>query len=123
MGEILTLTIYFFAGVVQDFFFTLNSKYIAQNKVLPAVIFSFLTVLMNMLVLYNILSELDSQRGLLSIIVYSFGIAFGTYVALNFDMKFKKNKMLIKFLFQTNSSSGKSSQFISNIKSIFKFIY
>jgi len=90
MTEILTLTIYFFAGVVQDFFFTLNSKYIAQNKVGLAVIFSFLTILMSMLVLYNILSELDSQRGLLSIIVYSFGIAVGTYLALKFNIKFKK---------------------------------
>ncbi len=90
MSEFLKLIIYFFAGLIQDFFFTLNSKYIAQNKIMPAVLFSFLTILMSMLVLYNILSELDSQRGFLAIIVYSCGIALGTYVALKFPFKFKK---------------------------------
>lgn len=87
--NIVKLIIYFIAGVVQDFFFTMNSKYIARDRVLPAVIFSFLTILMSMIVLYNILSEIDSERSLLAIIVYSCGIAIGTYVAMRFP-KFKK---------------------------------
>ena len=82
--EIVTLIIYFLVGVVQDFFFTMNTKYIAKDKVLPAVIFSFLTILMSMLVLYNILSEIDSQRSIAAIIFYSCGIAVGTYVAMKF---------------------------------------
>lgn len=82
MMQIATLVVYFFVGIVQDFFFTMNTKYVAKEKVLPAVIFSFLTILMAMLVLYNILSEIDSQRSITAIIVYSCGIAVGTYVAM-----------------------------------------
>ena len=82
--SILTLIIYFVVGVVQDFFFTMNSKYVAQNKVLPAVIFSFFTVLMNMLVLYSILTDINNQTSIVAIIVYSCGIALGTYVAMKF---------------------------------------
>lgn len=89
--NITKLIIYFAVGIVQDFFFTLNSKYIAKDKVLLAVIFSFLTILMSMLVLYNILSDLDSERSLLAIVVYSCGIAVGTYVAMRFP-RFRKKK-------------------------------
>ena len=80
--EILTLVIYFVVGVIQDFFFTMNSKYIAREKVLSAVVFSFLTILMSMLVLYNILRDIDSERSMVAIVVYSCGIAVGTYVAM-----------------------------------------
>lgn len=90
-SAILKLVMYFAAGVVQDFFFTLNSKYIAKDKVMPAVVFSFLTILMSMVVLYNILSELDSERSILAIIVYSCGIALGTYVAMRLP-GFKKKR-------------------------------
>ena len=89
--QILTLVIYFLVGVVQDFFFTMNSKYIAREKVLPAVVFSFLTILMSMLVLYNILKDIDSERSITAIIVYSCGIAVGTYVAMK-TPKFKNKK-------------------------------
>jgi hypothetical protein len=87
--EIITLVIYFFVGVVQDFFFTMNSKYIAREKVLPAVIFSFLTIFMSMLVLYNILKDINSETSILAIVVYSCGIAVGTFVAMKMP-KFKK---------------------------------
>lgn len=83
------LIIYFIVGVIQDFFFTLNSRYVAKDKIVPAVIFSMLTVLMSMLVLYNILSELDPQKGILAIVVYSFGIATGTFLAMKFRFGFK----------------------------------
>ncbi len=88
--EILTLVIYFFVGIVQDFFFTLNTRYVAEKKVLPAVVFSFLTILMSMLVLYNILSEIDTERSIVAIIVYSCGIAVGTYVAMKLPGSKKK---------------------------------
>lgn len=80
--EIIKLIIYFFVGVVQDFFFTMNTKYVSEKKVLPAVIYSFLTILMSMLVLYNILTELDPNKSILAIIVYSVGIATGTFFAM-----------------------------------------
>jgi len=86
---VLRLIIYFVVGVVQDFFFTLNSRYVAKDKIIPAVIFSMLTVLMSMLVLYNILSELDPEKGIVAIIVYSLGIAMGTFLAMKFKVGFK----------------------------------
>lgn len=88
---IFKLVIYFLVGVIQDFFFTLNSRYIAEKKVWPAVAFSFLTILMSMIVLYNILNEIDSEKSILAIIVYSCGIALGTFFAMKFpDLKNRK---------------------------------
>jgi len=80
--EIITLAVYFLVGIVQDFFFTMNTKYVAEKKTLPAVVYSFLTVVMSMLVLYNILSELDPNKSILAIIIYSCGIATGTLLAM-----------------------------------------
>jgi uncharacterized protein YebE (UPF0316 family) len=79
---IITLVVYFCVGVIQDFFFTMNLRYVAKEKVLLAVIFSFLTVAMSMLVLYNIVKDIDISSGVLAIIVYSCGIAGGTYIAM-----------------------------------------
>jgi len=39
-----------------------------------------------MVVLYNILNELDSQRSILAILIYSVGIATGTYLAMKFKI-------------------------------------
>jgi len=82
MVDILNLVIYFLAGVVQDFFFTMNLKYVAKNKIAPAVVFSFLAVITVTLVLYNIINNLDPEKGILAIIIYSCGIALGTYLAM-----------------------------------------
>ena len=90
MIQITSLIVYFIVGVVQDFFFTMNSKYIAREKVLPAVFYSFFTILISMLVLYNILTDIDSERSVVAIIVYSFGIATGTYVAMKIPKFGKK---------------------------------
>jgi len=87
---VIKLIIYFIVGVIQDFFFTLNSRYIAKDKIVPAVVFSLLTVLMSMLVLYNILNELDPEKSILSIIIYSFGIAMGTFLAMKLKIGVKK---------------------------------
>lgn len=76
------MIIYFFAGVVQDFFFTMNLKYVAREKVMPAVVFSFLAVITVTLVLYSIIKDLDPDNGIVAIIFYSCGIALGTYLAM-----------------------------------------
>lgn len=89
MLEIFTLVIYFFVGVVQDFFFTMNVKFVAEKKVFPAVVFSFMTVFLSMVVLYNIIKDLDISQGILAIVVYSLGIATGTFVAMKLP-KLKK---------------------------------
>ncbi|MBI2054015.1 MAG: hypothetical protein HYT36_01655 [Candidatus Staskawiczbacteria bacterium] len=86
---VIKFIIYFIVGVIQDFFFTLNSRYIAEKKVWPATAFSFLTILMSMVVLYNILNELDSEKSIAAIFFYSVGISLGTYLAMKFE-GFKK---------------------------------
>ena len=81
---ILYLILYFLAGVLQDFLFTLNLRYVAKNKVFLAVLTSFLVTVVNLFVLYNILTQLDSQRTIAAIIIYAFGITTGTFLAMKF---------------------------------------
>lgn len=83
---IIELIIYFIAGIVQDFFFTLNSRYVAKDRILPAVIFSWLTITVSMIVLYSIISGLDPQKSIIQIIAYSFGVAAGTFLAMRFKI-------------------------------------
>lgn len=87
---IFQLLAYFFVGVLQDFLFTLNIKYVAVNKVLLAMLTSFLITVVNLVVLYNILSSLDPQQSIPAIIVYAFGIAIGTLLAMKFKIAEKK---------------------------------
>jgi uncharacterized protein YebE (UPF0316 family) len=81
------LIIYFFAGVVQDFLFTVNLRYVAKNKISLAVLTSFLVTVVNLLVLYNILTKLDEQRTIVAIIIYALGITMGTFLAMKFKIK------------------------------------
>jgi hypothetical protein len=81
------LIIYFFAGVLQDFLATLNVRYIAKNKILASMFSSFLMTIVGLLVLYNILTSLDSQKSIIAIIVYALGITFGTLLAMKFKIK------------------------------------
>jgi len=84
------LIIYFLAGVVQDFLLTLNWRFIAKEKTIPAATFSFLVTVISLLVLYNILTRLDSQRSIIAIIVYALGIATGTILGMKVKVGFKK---------------------------------
>lgn len=86
----LQLILYFFAGVLQDFLFTLNIKYVAVNKVLLAMLTSFLITVVNLVVLYNILVAMDSQRSIAAIVVYAAGIATGTLLAMKFKITKKE---------------------------------
>lgn len=74
--------IYFIAGVVQDFLLTLNWRFMAKEKAILASIFSFLTTIVSLVVLYNILTRLDQERSIIAIIVYSLGIATGTFLGM-----------------------------------------
>ena len=76
------LFVYFLSGILQDFLLTLNFRYIAKDKVTPAAILSFLTTVVSMLVLYNILTTLDNQRSVAAIIIYALGIAVGTILGM-----------------------------------------
>ncbi len=82
------LIIYFLAGILQDFLFTLSLRLVNHEKALKASSVAFMDNLVSVGVLYSILSRLDSERSITAIVVYSFGIGVGTYLA----MKFKLNK-------------------------------
>ena len=78
--------LFFFAGILQDFLLTLNWRYIAKNKALPASALSFMVTIVTMLVLYNILTRLDSQHSVLAIVIYAMGIGTGTYLGMKFKI-------------------------------------
>jgi len=80
------LILYFFAGIVQDFLLTLNWRYISKHKIFPASLLSFLVTIMTMVVLYNILTKLDSQRSVTAIVVYALGVASGTFLGMKFKI-------------------------------------
>jgi len=86
----LQLLAYFLAGVLQDFLFTMNIKYVAVNKVILAMLTSFLITVVNLVVLYNILTVMDSQRSIVAIVIYAAGIAVGTFLAMK--LKIGKEK-------------------------------
>jgi uncharacterized protein YebE (UPF0316 family) len=83
------LVLYFLVGIFQDFLGTLNMRYIAKGKVFLSVLTSFLVTAVSLLVLYNILTQLDSQRSILAIVIYAFGIGTGTFFAMKFKLGFK----------------------------------
>ena len=89
MNIILLFIIYFFAGVLQDFLFTVNLRYVAKDKIFMSVATSFLTVVVSMLALYNIVTQLDPANGIPAIIIYCLGIASGTYLAMKFKISSK----------------------------------
>lgn len=82
--------IYFIVGIVQDFLTTLNWRYVAKEKVRPAMLFSFLTTAVGMIVFYNIVTRLDPNKSILAIIIYSLGITTGTFLAMKFKIGLKK---------------------------------
>ena len=86
---ILLLIIYFLAGILQDFLFTINLRYVTKDKVFLAVVSSFFTVVVSMLVLYNIVTQLGDQRGVLAIVIYAAGIGTGTFLAMKFKIGLK----------------------------------
>ena len=78
--------IFYFAGILQDFLLTLNWRYIAKNRVIPASTLSFLVTIVTMTVLYNVLNRLDSERSVIAIIVYALGIGTGTFLGMKFKI-------------------------------------
>ncbi|MBI4708992.1 MAG: hypothetical protein HY764_02175 [Candidatus Portnoybacteria bacterium] len=86
----LFLIVYFLVGVIQDFLLTLNWRYVAKEKPLGATFFSFSTSVIGMVIFYNIVTRLDSDRSIIAIIVYSFGIAAGTFLAMK--LKISKDR-------------------------------
>lgn len=79
---IMPYIVYFLVGVFQDILFTLNIRYVTKEKVFLSVVTSFLTVVISMVVLYNIVTQLSEERGILAIVIYAAGIATGTFLAM-----------------------------------------
>ncbi len=84
------LALYFIAGIIQDFLFTLNLRYINEKKPLQATLFSFVVTVVSLVVLYNILTQFDSQRSIIAIMVYAAGVGLGTFFGMKFKPGFKK---------------------------------
>ena len=76
------LIIYFLAGTLQDFLLTLNWRFMQKDRIIPATFYSFVVNVVSMLVLYNIITRLDSERSLVAILVYSLGIGTGTALGM-----------------------------------------
>lgn len=85
-----SLLIYFFAGVLEDFLVTVDLRLIAEKRVIPATIISFIATLVALFVLYDILVRLDTERSLVAIIIYAAGIATGTFLGMKMKLGNKK---------------------------------
>ena len=83
---IVSLVVYYLVGILQDFLLTLNWRYVAKERPLPAVAYSFLTTVLSWLVFYNILSDFDPQKNIIEIIIYSFGVGTGTFLAMKLKL-------------------------------------
>jgi uncharacterized protein YebE (UPF0316 family) len=86
----LYFALYFLAGIIQDFLVTLNWRYVSEKKIGLASLFSFLATVLSFTVLYDIVSRLDSETSLISIILYSLGVGIGTILAMNVRFGFDK---------------------------------
>ena len=84
------LAVYFLAGVLQDFLFTVNIRAIDDHKVFRAAATSFLTVFVGLIVLYNILSRLNGERSIVAITVYCLGVALGTFLGMKYRSRVKR---------------------------------
>ena len=86
------IILYFFAGILQDFLLTLNWRYIAKHKIAPAVGLSFSVTIVSMLVIYNIISRLDSQRS-----IFELGFEYAAILEKDLltpeDKKFLRSKL------------------------------
>lgn len=95
MNYYIYLAIYFCVGIFQDFLLTLNWRFVAKEKEIPAAVASFITTIVSMIVLYNIITQIDSEKSIVAIIVYSFGIGVGTFLAMK--LKIQKDGAKHKF--------------------------
>lgn len=88
MELFLTYLIYFGAGILQDIVVVLYSQLIYEKKAMQTAVSSFVLTVINLTILYGIISSLDPANGVGLIIVYGLGNAIGAYVAV----KFRKDK-------------------------------
>ena len=78
--------LYFIAGIIQEFLFTVNIRAIDNRNVLLAAATSFLTVSFGMVIFYNIIARFNNEQSFIAIGVYSFGIGVGTALGMKYHM-------------------------------------
>lgn len=81
------LILYFFAGLLQDFLWTLNLRFIIKNYGILAGGSSVIATIVMMVVLYSILTRLEDERSIVAIIVYAFGVGTGTVLGMKLKLK------------------------------------
>ena len=70
---------------------TLNWRFVSKDRAIHASFYSFLASLISFVVLYDILRRLDSERSITAIVVYSLGIAAGTFLGTKLKIGSKEN--------------------------------
>ena len=83
------LIVFYLAGILQDFLTVLLIRFISREKIIPAVVLSFVTVLISLLVIYNIITQLGTQKSIIAIVAYALGMATGTFFAMKIKKGFK----------------------------------
>ena len=93
MSPIIEHLLFFSVGFFQDILITYYYQAVAKERAVLSSGLSFVVTLVNLLVLYGIISGIEDQ--VLSIIlVYALGNAVGTYVVIH------RHKLLRRFSFQ-----------------------
>lgn len=78
--------LYFIAGVLQDFLFTLSLRFVNKDSPYKAGLTAFLQTIITLTILYQILEKLASGRAI-AMFIYACGIGTGTVVAMKFKLK------------------------------------
>lgn len=82
--------IYFGAGILQDIAVTIYYKLISDNKPFAVSVASFILTVINMAILYSIVSTLDPNESILMIIIFGLGNAVGAFLAVKYYPEKKK---------------------------------
>ena len=83
------LLIFYLVGILQEFLTVLWLRFVSKDKTISAVVLSFITMLVSLLVIYNILTQLEAQKSTAAIVVYALGFATGTFFAMKIKKGFK----------------------------------
>lgn len=79
MNTIFLHLLFFGIGIFQDFFITYYYRMISEKRPWHSAIFSTIVTLINLLILYKILSGIEDQVFTI-ILAYAFGNGVGTFI-------------------------------------------
>ena len=83
------LIIYLIVGMIEDFLGTMTLRMVVKERIWLSTIFTFFINVIGMVVFYSIFVRLtnETEEGIISILVYSIGIAMGTFIAMKVKIK------------------------------------